>query len=110
MCTGFGSMELKPSRLSTAPAIRFLRGGCATVNIFARKDRAFDAAVDEGTFGDYEAFGVYGDQDDQSSEYEIFIVATGKGLRGSGLFSSPSGLVVFPMNFGPGELRVPGLG
>ena len=82
MGTGFGSMELKPSRLSTAPAIRFLRGGCATVNIFARKDRAFDAAVDEGTFGDYEAFGVYGDQDDQSSEYEIFIVATGKGLRG----------------------------
>ena len=50
------------------------------MNIFARKDRAFDAAVDEGTFGDYEAFGVYGDQDDQSSEYEIFIVATGKGL------------------------------
>ncbi|MDO5854060.1 MAG: hypothetical protein Q4Q62_08545 [Thermoplasmata archaeon] len=37
----------------------------------------FDATVDEGTFGDYEAFGVFGDDsDDQTPEYEIFIVAT----------------------------------
>lgn len=42
---------------------------------------SFDASVDEGTFGDYEVFGV-SSSDDRSSEYEIFIVATPRGLRG----------------------------
>ena len=38
----------------------------------------FDVSVDEGTFGDYEVFGVYNDDAPEGSEpeYEIFIVAT----------------------------------
>lgn len=37
----------------------------------------FDVTVDEGTFGDYEAFGVFGEgSDGHAFEYEIFIVAT----------------------------------
>lgn len=46
-----------------------------------RHRSSFDASVDEGTFGDYEVFGV-SSSDDRSSEYEIFIVATPRGLRG----------------------------
>ena len=37
----------------------------------------FDASVEEGTFGGYEAFGVYSEDAGRSSEYEIFIVSTG---------------------------------
>ena len=39
----------------------------------------FDASVEEGTFGGYEAFGVYSEDagSGRSSEYEIFIVSTG---------------------------------
>ena len=39
----------------------------------------FDASVEEGTFGGYEAFGVYSEDagSERSSEYEIFIVSTG---------------------------------
>ena len=38
----------------------------------------FDVSVDEGTFGDYEAFGIYNENAPEGSEpeYEIFIVAT----------------------------------
>lgn len=36
----------------------------------------FDVLVDEGTFGDYEAYGVFSDSGDQTAEYEIFIVST----------------------------------
>lgn len=38
----------------------------------------FDISVDEGTFGDYEAFGIYNENAPEGSEpeYEIFIVAT----------------------------------
>lgn len=38
----------------------------------------FDRSVDEGTFDDYETFGVYSDDAPEGSvpEYEIFIVST----------------------------------
>lgn len=47
----------------------------------------FDVSVDEGTFGDYEVFGVHGGHGkDKSSEYEIFIVQTpNQGFRSSGI-------------------------
>lgn len=43
----------------------------------------FDASVEEGTFGGYEAFGVYSEDagSGRSSEYEIFIVSTGAEFR-----------------------------
>lgn len=39
----------------------------------------FDLSVDEGTFDDYETFGIYSDDAAEGSlpEYEIFIVSTG---------------------------------
>lgn len=42
----------------------------------------FDVSVDEGTFGDYEVFGVYSDDAPEGSgpEYEIFIVASAQGF------------------------------
>ncbi len=47
------------------------------------RDR-FDVSVDEGTFGGYEAFGVYkeGSGKGRVPEYEIFIVRTGQEVRG----------------------------
>ncbi len=44
--------------------------------------RDFDAIVDEGTFEDYEVFGVYsGDATgDSIPDYEIFIISSGCGI------------------------------
>lgn len=40
----------------------------------------FDRSVDEGTFDDYETFGIYSEDATEGSlpEYEIFIVSTGQ--------------------------------
>lgn len=40
----------------------------------------FDRSVDEGTFDDYETFGIYSEDAAEGSlpEYEIFIVSTGQ--------------------------------
>lgn len=40
----------------------------------------FDRSVDEGTFDDYETFGIYREGATEGSlpEYEIFIVSTGQ--------------------------------
>lgn len=48
----------------------------------AVRRNSFDVSVDEGTFGDYEAFGIGGDGDAVKglSEYEIFIVQTSRGF------------------------------
>ena len=35
----------------------------------------FDLSVDEGTFDDYETFGVYSEDAPEGAEYEIFIVS-----------------------------------
>lgn len=43
-------------------------------------EEEFEVSVDRGTFGDYEAFGVYNEDadPDDAPEYEIFIVSTGE--------------------------------
>lgn len=47
-------------------------------------DNEFDVSVEQGTFGDYEVYGLYAnpDQDDGSADdFEIFIVTTGQDVR-----------------------------